>query len=398
MHSPGASPSSPQLFRTLALIWLAGTAMRVTILAAPPVIPLIHDDLHMSETQVGLLVGLPLLAFALAAVPGSLLIARFGTLRTLMLGLVVTALAGAARGGAGAVWELYVATALMGVGVAIMQPAVPALVRDWLPRRIVLGTATVTNGMLTAVMLAPALTYPLVLPLIGQSWRVDLVVWSAPVLLTALIFALAARGRSEGADAATPPVRRWWPDWKSPLTWLLGLTFGANNATYYGANAFLPDYLASQGRGDLVGVALGFLNAAQFAASLALLLVASRLDRRPLPYLLFGPMTLLAFVGIMFASDMWIVLWATVVGFASAVTFAVILALPPALSRPDDVHRTAAGMFTISYSCAVIVPTLSGALWDITGRPWTAFVPLALCALTLTVLGTIVSRAKPATD
>ena len=59
------------------------------------------------------------------------------------------------------------------------------------------------------------------------------------------------------------------------------------------------------------------------------------------------------------------------------VTFAVMLSLPPMLSKPGDVHRTAAGMFTISYSCAVIVPTLSGGLWDLTGVPWTVFVGLA---------------------
>ena len=68
--------------------------LRVTILAVPPVIPLIHADLHLTETQVGLLVSLPLAMFAIAAVPGSLLVHRFGTFRTLMIGMVITALAG----------------------------------------------------------------------------------------------------------------------------------------------------------------------------------------------------------------------------------------------------------------------------------------------------------------
>jgi len=43
-------------------------------------------------------------------------------------------------------------------------------------------------------------------------------------------------------------------------------------------------------------------------------------------------------------------------------------------------------MFTISYSCAVIAPVLSGLLWDITGIAWSAFVPLGLCACILMVL------------
>jgi cyanate permease len=48
-------------------------------------------------------------------------------------------------------------------------------------------------------------------------------------------------------------------------------------------------------------------------------------------------------------------------------------------------------MFTISYTLAVIIPTLSGALWDLTGIPWMAFAPLAVCAVVLTVLGVILS-------
>ena len=72
-----------------------------------------------------------------------------------------------------------------------------------------------------------------------------------------------------------------------------------------------------------------------------------------------------------------------------------MLSLPPMLSKPGDVHRTAAGMFTISYSCAVIIPTLSGALWDLTGIPWTVFVALGVCALAQTVLGVALSRYRP---
>jgi cyanate permease len=53
-------------------------------------------------------------------------------------------------------------------------------------------------------------------------------------------------------------------------------------------------------------------------------------------------------------------------------------------------------MLTIAYACAIIIPTICGALWDATGQPWTAFVPLCLCAVALTVLGTIVTKYRPA--
>jgi CP family cyanate transporter-like MFS transporter len=382
--------SNAQLVRLLALLWLAGIATRLTILAIPPVIPLIRDELQMTEAQVGFLVALPVLMFAIAAVPGSLLVARLGTNVTLLAGVLLTAIAGAARGAAADIWQLAAITMLMGAGIAVIQPTLPAIVREWMPGRLGLGTATYANGMLTAVMLAPALTIPLVLPLVGGSWRLNLALWSVPVLATAILFALLAPRPAGGASAMI--AARWWPDWKNPLIWLLGFTFGSNNAAYYGANAFLPDFLAGQGRSDLIGPALAALNAAQFAASLVLLATADRLLRRALPYLVFGPLTLAAFAGMVLTSGYWIVVSAAVMGFASAITFAVIIALPSVLSPPGDAHRTAAGMFTISYSCAVAIPTLSGALWDITGLPWMAFVPLGLCAVTLTLLGTVLSR------
>ena len=75
----------------------------------------------------------------------------------------------------------------------------------------------------------------------------------------------------------------------------------------------------------------------------------------------------------------------------------LILALPPLISPPEDVHRVAAGMFTISYSCAVIVPIISGVLWDLTGWPLAPFIPIGICALVIIGLApTIVLREKSA--
>jgi len=251
---------------------------------------------------------------------------------------------------------LYGATAMMGFGVAIMQPALPALVRAWVPAHVGLGTAVSTNGMVIGATLGSALSIPFVLPWVGESWRLDLVLWSALTGLIAILFA-AVSPRAVSADPdLMSAAKRWWPDWKSPLTWLLGLAFGSTNALYYGTNAFLPDHLVAHGRPDLVGAALAWLNGSQLIASCILLVAADWLHRRAWPYLVFGPLTVAGLLVMVLGDGGWIVLAAAVVGFAAAVPFVLLLALPPALSAPGEVHRTAAGMFTISYTCAVIVP------------------------------------------
>jgi CP family cyanate transporter-like MFS transporter len=386
-----------RLIKLMFVLWLVGVAMRMTILAMPPVIPQVHAELHMSETQVGLLIGLPLALFAIAAVPGSLLIARLGTGLAVMLGMTIAALAGGARGAAVDVWTLYAATIVTGFGIAIMQPALPILVRAWLPSRIALGTIAYTSGMLIGSMFAAALTIPLVLPLVGGSWRLDLLAWGVPALLIVPAFYLLSPKHGGGTTVDAAIGGRWWPDWKNPLVWLLGLTFGSNNSPFFATNAFLGDYLTSEGKTALLGPAIGWLNGAQIVAPLILLFLSNRLQRRAWPFLLFGPLLLVAFLGLIFGrSSLVINVCSGLVGFTTAITLTAILALPPILSSAADLARTSAGMFTISYTTAIIIPTISGALWDATGRPWTVFVPLCVCAVTLTVLGVIVTRCKPA--
>src|ERR1700755_3360286 len=116
-----SGPSTRHFVLCVALLWLAGNGLRITILAVPPVIPLIRTDLGMSETQVGILTGLPPVLFAATAVLGSLLIARFGALATLIFGLFATAAGSALRGIAPEMLTLYGATIVTGFGVAIMQ-------------------------------------------------------------------------------------------------------------------------------------------------------------------------------------------------------------------------------------------------------------------------------------
>jgi len=393
------SLSVGRLIRFMSLLWLAGVAMRLSILAMPPVIPLVHQELHLSETQVGLLIGLPLALFAIAAIPGSLLIARVGTRAAAILGMVIAALAGGARGGAVDVWTLYAASIATGFGVAIMQPGLPTLVREWLPDRIALGTIAYTSGMLMGTLFATALTIPIVLPLVGGSWRLDLVAWAVPAFLIAPVFFLLSPKTDDRSKIGNKIGALWWPDFKDPLVWLLGLTFGSNNSPFFGTNAFLGDYLASQGKANLLGAALGWLNGAQIIAPFILLLLANRLQRRAWPFLLFGPVLLVAFLGLMLGhSTLVILLCVALIGFTTAITLTATLALPPLLSSPNNLARTSAGMFTISYTTAIIIPTISGALWDATGRPWTAFVPLCFCAVALMVLGTAAARYPPATE
>jgi CP family cyanate transporter-like MFS transporter len=392
MTAPNSSHPGARVFSALLLLWLAGAALRLTILAVPPVIPRIHDELALNATQVGILTGLPSMLFAIAAVPGSLLIARLGVTAAMVVGLTLNAVAGALRGALPDIAWLYAMTIVMGAGVAIMQVTMPPAVRAWVPQRIAFATALYTNGLIIGETLPVALMLPLVLPLVG-TWQWGFAFWSAPVVAIAIAVMVLAP-RQSAVQRAALGRRRWWPDWSSSLIWRLGIMLGTVNATYFTTNAFLPDYLNSHGEGAWISASLTGLNVGQIPASVLLLAFASRFELRVWPYVVSGLLCSLAIAGIVFGSGPVVVAAATLIGFAAAGILVLVLALPPLLAPPDDVHRVTAAMFTISYSCAVIVPVISGLAWDTTGIGAFAFVPIALCGIVLAVLAPAIKHVR----
>src|SRR5580704_16972937 len=163
--------------RFFCLLWLAGLAMRMTLLVVPPVIPLIHEDLRMSETQIGLLIGLPLALFAIAAVPGSLPVARGGAKLAVTLGMIIAAVAGGLRGAAVDVWTLYAAAIATGFGIAIMQPGMPKLLQEWLPNRIGLGAVPAAVADLSVGFAAGGRHWPIGFFCLGGAGATDPVVF-----------------------------------------------------------------------------------------------------------------------------------------------------------------------------------------------------------------------------
>lgn len=367
----------------LLLLWIAGIDLRLTLLAIPPLIPHIHRDLGLSEAAVAVLTGLPVLLFACAATLGSLLISRFDARRAIIFGLLLVGVSSALRGVGPSLAMLFAMTFLMGAGIAIIQPAFPALVYYWAPQHVGLATAVYTNGLLAGEVAGAALTTSLVLPIAG-SWPIALAVLAAfPVATAALLWIL-----SPALPVAKEPAARsdWLPDFRSGLTWRLGLLQGGTSIIYFGANTFFPDYLHAVGALHLVAPSLAWLNGGQLPASLVIALF---------PAWFVGRTTAIQATALLAAGALGLFLlpqeWArfagaAALGFSNSFAFVLALVFPPLIAeRPEDVHRISAGMFTISYSFAFFLPLLGGVAWDLTGAAATSLIPVALGAACLMI-------------
>jgi len=354
----------------LLLLWLGGIDLRLTLLAVPPLIPLIHRDLHLDEKAVGGLVSLPVLLLALASVPGALLIAKLGVRGALIIGLGLVAIFGALRGAASSPAILFSATFLMGLGVAVSQPAFPSLVREWFPTRIAIATAVYSNGILIGETLPVTFTTPVgVLPLAHGDWHLALALWSIVVAVSAVAITIAAPARRRLAVPA-----RWWPSWLESQSIRIGLVIGMASAVYFGANAYIPDYLDQTGRHGLITPTLALLNGGQLLTAPVVALWDRLLTGRA-GFVGAAALMALSQVGIVVLPGAWVVPSALMLGFATALAFIVTLTLPPRLAAAGDVHRMSAAVFTIQYGTAFVVPLIAGTLWDASGRALFAFIP-----------------------
>jgi CP family cyanate transporter-like MFS transporter len=359
------------------LLWMCGVCLRLTILAIPPVIAVIQRDLHLSGTEVGLLAGIPIVMFAIFAAPGSIVVVRMGVRGALMGALAVAAAGALVRTGVSNAWQLYLTSALMSAGVAIMQPAMTAAVREWTPQRSAFGTAVYTNGLIFGEIIPVATMLSLVLPYYGGNWRPALGVWASFLIVTAVAVAMYAPKSSK--DALAIATAGWLPKWNNPLGWRIGLTLGSVTSTYFCLNGFLPAYLSANGRQELIGEALTALNAGQLPASFLLLLLADKLQGRRWPYLALGALFCVCVVGIMSSASTWTVFWAGLAGFSCGAALPLALALAPLLCKnSNDVAPTSAAAFSIGYGFGLLVSLIAGAAWDFAGNAGAALIPIFL--------------------
>jgi MFS family permease len=161
----------------------------------------LEQDLHISDTQVGLLQGLAfVLMYTLLGLPMGMLADRFNRRNIVALGVIVwcfmTALASFAR----SFWSLAATRMGVGIGEATLSPCAFSMIADSFPRerlssaissytmgiQLGSGLALIIGGIVAqAVSHLPPLHWALVGPM--AAWRVTFLIVAAPGVLVVLL-------------------------------------------------------------------------------------------------------------------------------------------------------------------------------------------------------------------
>jgi CP family cyanate transporter-like MFS transporter len=342
----------------VALVAVVGFQLRSVILGVSPVLPAVRDDLHLSYSAAGALSAIPVLCMGAAAVPGAILVNRYGARAIVGAGTLGLGVAGLLRLSPPVPLGLYAFSALMALCVAVAQPGVVVLLRAWFPGALQ-PASTVYATSLGVGGLAGATLGVQLLGLAG--WRGTFVLWALPAIAIGLLWLVLAPGSQDDHQPAPSELLAVVRD---RAAWQVAALFGAQSLIYYGAATWIPFQLRGYGGGYLALVLL-LLNVAPLPVGL--LLVALRwpwaLSRRF--YAVAGALVIIGTLGFAggLASLAWA--WSACISIGVAMTFSGATGLPAFFaSSPGQVAGFAALVLTAGYALSFVGPLGGGFLVD----------------------------------
>lgn len=370
-----ASPASQRPVLLIAGILFIAMALRAPVTGVPPLVGLIRAQLGLSNTAAGMLITLPLLAFAVVSLVSAGMARRHGLERTLFLALLLIA-GGIVLRSQGQAWALYLGTAVIGSGIAIGNVLLPSLVKRDFPQRVAGLTSAYVLTMSIAAGAASALAVPLA-SLAGDDWRFSTLCLLAIPVAAGLLWLPQLANHTPPASSTThaPHGGRLW---HSALAWQVTLYLGINSFVFYVGVSWLPAILRDIGySAERAGSLHGLLQLMSAGPALFLASVVRRMQDQRAAAFCAAASSLAAFAGLIVAPG-WATLWIVLLGLGTG--GGIILGLTFVGLRASHAQQAAAlsGMAQcVGYLFAASGPALVGAMHDRLGG-WTA--ALGLCA------------------
>lgn len=383
-HIPTHTRSNSRPVLLILGILCIAMALRAPITGVAPLIGMIRPDLGLSSTAAGMLITLPLLAFAVVSLFSAGLARRFGLERTLFAAMLLIA-AGIVLRSQGAAWGLYAGTAIIGAGIAVGNVLLPSLVKRDFPQRVAGLTSAYVLTMSIAAGVASAIAIPLA-NLSDAGWRFSTACLLAVPLISLLLWLpqLANHSAPAATTAHAPHGGRLW---HSPLAWQVTLYLGINSFVFYVAVSWLPAILRDAGySAERAGTLHGLLQLMSAAPALFLAPLVRRMKDQRAAAFCSAAASFVALAGLILAPGL-ATLWIALLGLGTG--GGIILGLAFVGLRASHAQQAAAlsGMAQcVGYLFAASGPALVGALHDRLGG-WS--VALSVCAVLCSAMALI---------
>ena len=379
--------------RTLLLVGILFVAinLRPALSGIGPLIDFIRQDIGISETLLGLLTTIPLIAFGIVSTITPLFTKRFGIGNTLT-GALILLTVGIIIRSLGGIFALYFGTILLGIAIAFGNVLIPALIKRNFPHKAGVVTSLYSGIMSLGAAFAAGLSVPLAVKM-NLGWKGSLGVWAVLAIIALVIWIPNIKRINR-----TRPRRSFAAAMKklsgSMLVWKLALYMGLQSFTFYIVLAWLPAILIDRGfDASYAGWMLSLCQATGIIGAILIPIWAgSRKDQRIVIISLIG-IEILALTGLIIPEFGMIELWIGIIGLVLGGTFGLALLLIVLRSDNAETATELSGIVqSIGYLIAATGPFVVGLIYDLTGIWNYALVLLIAVAIIKLVMGVGVGK------
>ncbi|MEH7254975.1 MFS transporter [Neobacillus niacini] len=371
-----AKTKSFSIFIFITGIVLVAFNLRPAITSLGPLVGMIQKDVGLSHWSAGLLMSLPLVIFALLSPIVPKIANRLTNELTLLIGLSFL-LIGILIRSIPMPFFLFTGTFLAGVGIAIGNVLLPAIVKDKFPEKFGLMTSVYSTSMGLVASLASGVSIPLAINL-NLGWQGAQIVWAIPAVVAILVWLLLHNNNKKETRVfqqnAGSNTKRLW---RTPLAWQIAIFMGFQSFLFYVTISWLPEILHSQGMSmETAGWMLSLTQLVGLPASFFIPVLAGRTQSQVWIGFMLGMCSVLGYSGLLFGSSYPILIVSiTLIGLGLGGAFPLALTYIGLRARNANQAAALSGMTqSTGYLLAAVGPLFIGYLYDI-AHLWT--IPIA---------------------
>lgn len=341
--------------------------LRPALASVGPLIEEIRESTGLSNTLLGLLTTLPLIAFGVVSTLTPLFTKRFGIGGTL-LGAMILLTIGIALRYFQWIPALYLGTFLLGIAIALGNVLLPSLTKRNFSENSGFITSMYSSLMSVGAALAAGLSVPLSDNL-NLGWRGSLVVWGLLSYIAIFVWMPQVGKLKKNTNNRSFAVAMKKMV-KSKLAWKIALFMGLQSMVFYTILAWLPVILQSRGYdAAFAGWMLSLSQATGIIGSLVIPYLAGKQKNQRGIVVVLVLLELVSLTGLLFPQFGLVALWVSILGIALGGTFGLALLFLVLRSHDTESATELSGMAqSIGYLVAATGPMLFGGIFDLTGN------------------------------
>ena len=391
----------PYRWVMLILVWLIYLSFGLVWRSVGPLVTPILEDLNISYSQMGIIMGAWPLTYIVVALIGGAIIDRWGIRKSLFVGVIIIGLSEALRYFAGGFATMFLCVALFGIGGPMISIGCPKTISMWFSGKG-RGTAVgiYTTGPWIGGLIAYSTINSVVMPLTGYSWRLTFVCLGLIAFVAALLWWFLARDVRTAEPAESTSMTKVFTSLirirNVQLIIIMGfLAF----AILHGFSNWIPKILETGGLSPAIA---GFAASIPILVAIPVILVIPRIVAPHSRGRLIALVSLASAISLLIvasASGSYLITGLVLHGLSA---FSIVPMLILILMEVPEVGSrymgSAAGMFfCVAEIGGFVGPLIIGAIKDLTGSFLIGMCFIASLSFAMSILALLI-KTKPTYD